>query len=95
MVTAYILRFIVNLKNSLNKEGINLGRKGTTEKLFEERLWAIYVQKDIFSSKQYEQLKNDLVFYYCRLNYQMQGPVWKHLFILRDHTSYIFTKMLF
>ena len=53
MVTAYLLRFMVNLKNSLNKEWINLGKKITIEKLFEERLWVIYVQKDTFSSKQY------------------------------------------
>ena len=46
MVTVYLLRFIVNLKNSLNKERITLGKKGTTEKLFEERLWVIYVQKE-------------------------------------------------
>ena len=48
-----LLRFIENLKNSLNKEWINLGKKITIEKLFEERLWVIYVQKDTFSSKQY------------------------------------------
>ena len=48
-----LLRFIENLKNSLNKEWINLGKKITIEKLFEERLGVIYVQKDTFSSKQY------------------------------------------
>ena len=63
MVAAYLLRLMLNLKNSLNKELIN--RK------IEERLCVIYKQKDIFSSKQYEQLKNNLVFYYCRLNYQI------------------------
>ena len=30
VVTAYLLRFIVNLKNSLNKEWINLSKKITT-----------------------------------------------------------------
>ena len=32
MVTAYFLRFIVNLKNSLNKERINSGKKVIIEK---------------------------------------------------------------
>ena len=37
MVTAYLLHFIVNLKNSLNKERINLGKQIAIEKSFEER----------------------------------------------------------
>ena len=41
-VTAYLLRFFANLKNSLNKERINLGNEMTIEeKLFAERLWIV------------------------------------------------------
>ena len=38
-VTAYLLRFIANLKNGLSKERINLGNEMTIEEeLFAERL---------------------------------------------------------
>ena len=42
-VIAYLLRFQANLKNGLNKEGINLGKEITIEeKSFVERLCGLY-----------------------------------------------------
>ena len=67
-LTPYLSCYIANLKNCLNKERINLGKQITTEeKSFAEGLWIIYEQTDIFSSKQYEQLKSDLGFIVDRI----------------------------
>ena len=62
-ITAYILRFIDNLKRSLKKETLNLNKTVSVSEInFAENLWIINIQKNLFDDKQYEQLKNDLGF---------------------------------
>lgn len=58
-----IMRSAANVNKILNYEKINLVKDITdAEKSFAEGFWIIYVQKDVFSSEQYKQLKKDLGF---------------------------------
>ena len=62
-VTAYVLRFINNLKACSKKTNTNLSTFITKhERNLAEHLWLIYVQKDVFTDKQHKQLKLDLGF---------------------------------
>ena len=57
--TAYVLRFINNLKGRSKKSNTNLQTVITKhERDLAEPLWFIYVQKDVFTDKQFEQLKH-------------------------------------
>ena len=59
--TAYVLRFINNLKGRSKKTNTNLSTFITKpERDLAEHLWLIYIHKDVFPDKQYEQLKHDL-----------------------------------
>ena len=62
-VTAYVLRYINNLKRRSKKTNTNLSTFITKhERDLAEHLWLIYIEKDVFTDKQYEQLKHDLGF---------------------------------
>ena len=62
-VTAYVLRFINNLKRCSKKSNTNLSTFITKhERNLAAHLWLIYIEKDVFTEKQYEHLKYDLRF---------------------------------
>ena len=62
-VTAFVLRFISNLKRKTKKDKLNLSTYiYAEERIKAERLWILFLQFDIYHNKQYQQLKKDLGF---------------------------------
>ena len=62
-VTAHLLRFINNSKGISKKTNANLSTFITKhERDLAEHLWLIHIQKEVYTDKQYEQLKHDLGF---------------------------------
>ena len=62
-VTAYVLRFIINLKGRSKKTNSDLSTFVTKhERDLAEHLWLIYIQENACADKHYEQLKHDLGF---------------------------------
>ena len=62
-VIAYVLRFINTLQGRSKKTNTNLSKFITKqESVLAEHLWRMHIQKDVFTDRQYEQLKHDLGF---------------------------------
>lgn len=71
-IPAYLSRFIANFKTSLNKEKINLDKKSTIEEIsFAERLWFMYLEKDIFSVNSMSRARKRFGLYYYLWNYHI------------------------
>ena len=59
-ITAYVIRFIRNLKKKIQGDHLFLNVLRVDEISYAERIWIIDIQKDVYSSERYPQLKKDL-----------------------------------
>jgi len=62
-VTAYILRFIDNLKAKINHTNLSTGVISINEFCNAEKIWFNYVQHDVKNNSAYKQLSKDLQFF--------------------------------